>query len=404
MTKTLLNRLKPVVSSDIFFAAALVFIWHLLLTVAGYWIDTSSLTTTGLFDHIQKTILGHTIRWDAGWYAEIIRSDFYQHTSSQGAIFAFYPLYPLLTYTLSVASLSLLSIPAASLLVNTIASFFAILALLRIVQIHTKNSRLARLLPVVLLASPAAFFLHVFYSEAVFIAVAFWAYLFALKRQWLPMAILLAILTAARLPSILFVALCCMEYLRAHKWKLRSILESRTTLLLLLTPLGFMTYGAWCYLITGDALAMFHAYKASDGWPYQVFDLNIFRTIFHSIAISVQSVAAGTIGWSIIVNHILPLGAMSLLFASSMWLVIAKRSAGMPLAVFGVLAAVMFSLNSNLVSVHRYALACVPIFIGYALVLERYQKLQYANYLLIPGMLVIQASLYVLFITGNFAG
>ena len=34
-------------------------------------------------------------------------------------------------------------------------------------------------------SAPAAFFLHSFYSEAVFCALGFWAYLFALRRQWL---------------------------------------------------------------------------------------------------------------------------------------------------------------------------------------------------------------------------
>lgn len=149
---------RSLVKRDVFFAGFVVAIWHALLIAFGYTIDISQLPTSGLFDTIPNTLLGHTLRWDSGWYMEIINSNFYQNTSSQGAIFAFYPLYPLLVGAMSSLSLGLLDPPIASLIINTIASFFILLALVRITKILTANTRLSYLAPLIFIASPAAFF------------------------------------------------------------------------------------------------------------------------------------------------------------------------------------------------------------------------------------------------------
>src|SRR5690606_32700962 len=99
---------------------------------------------------------------------------------------------------------------------------FGIVALMRIVA-HFKASRHQQFIAVAaFLCFPSAFFLHTFYTEALFIALAFWAYLFALQRKWWAMGILLAVLTASRLPSVLFVALCGLEYLRSYSWNIRQ--------------------------------------------------------------------------------------------------------------------------------------------------------------------------------------
>jgi hypothetical protein len=402
--KTLWRYVVAAVKTDAFFAAAVVIVWQAGLTVIGYVIDTSPLPTSGLFDATPKTLLGHTLRWDSGWYMEIINSNFYQDTSSQGAIFAFYPLYPLLVGLLSNLTFGVLDLPTASFVINTVASFFIALALIRIVKLLTTDTRLSYLTTLVFIASPAAFFLHVFYSEAVFIALGAWAYLFALKRQWGYMCALLAVLTASRLPSVLFLGLCALEYLRAHQWKFGRILKLRSTLWLLTTPIGFLSYSAWCYYVSGDPLAMFHAYKAPDGWPYQVLNLNVAETVLQSTTLSAGEVLAGRTNKPLIVNHILPLLSVTILLVGSLWGIFRKKGVGIPLGIFGVLAATMFTLNSNLISVHRYVLACTPLFILYALFLLQHPRLKWVSYLVILGMLILQLGLYILFITGNFAG
>jgi hypothetical protein len=97
-----------------------------------------------------------------------------------------------------------------------------------------------------LLTSPAAFFLHMFYAEALFCAVVFWAYLLPCVGGGRHMGILLAISTAARLPAVLFVGLCMLEYWRALGWRIRAACNPNA-LWLLLAPLGFVAYGLFLY-------------------------------------------------------------------------------------------------------------------------------------------------------------
>ena len=86
------------------------------------------------------------------------------------------------------------------------------------------------------LSAPAAFFLHVFYGKALFLALSLWAYLFALKRNWIGVGILLALLTAARLPALLVIGLCGLEYLHSYSWNLKKAFNKNILWFLLAPP------------------------------------------------------------------------------------------------------------------------------------------------------------------------
>jgi hypothetical protein len=391
--------------TDLGIAICLTLAWQIILTAIGYIVDTKlHLPTTGLFADMPEGILGHTLRWDSGWYMEIIRSDFYQHTSSQGAVFAFYPLYPLLVALATNVSFGLISLQAASLAITTIATIAALTALIKISSHLLADRQSSILVALLFILSPAAMFLHVFYSEAVFIAIGSWAYLFALKRRWAYMAILLAILSLARLPAILFIALCGLEFLRAYQWNIKKSVFNRSFLWFFITPLGFVVYSIWCYVVSGDPLAMFHAYKASDGWPYQVFDPNIIHTVAQAGWTLVADIHNHGLNKGIVVNGILPLGSLFILFITAMYAIFIAKGPFIPLGIFNLLAIVFFTLNSNVTSIHRYSLACISIFIITVFFFMQYKKLSWILYLGIVGCFVLQIGLLTLFITGHFAG
>jgi hypothetical protein len=75
------------------------------------------------------------------------------------------------------------------------------------------------------LTAPTAFFLHSFYSEAVFCALGFWTYLFALRRQLAWMGLRLIPMTASRVAAVLFVGLCFLEFPRSKEWQLPAALS-----------------------------------------------------------------------------------------------------------------------------------------------------------------------------------
>lgn len=371
---------------DTVYTLGIALFWQLSLTLIGWLLSP------------EQGILGHMSHWDAGWYKHILATAYGPDASPASP--AFYPLFPLIIGMLSSVTFTAVPQEVLVLLVNTAALWFALLALVRIGAIF-KFTRRAKLVSVLIfLGFPSAFFMHAFYGEALFIALGLWAYLNALQKRWWVTGLLLALLTASRLPSLLFVALCGLEFFQAYGWKMKKIVN-RNLLWFLLAPLGLIAYALYLQVARGDFLAMFHAYSATNDWTYQKFNPNIFGTLYETGERVVQSALTLHPTYEVFINYALPLFCIVLIAASAFYLW--KKPHGIPLALFGFLSIILFTLNSNVVSVHRYALACLPLFIA-AGVLAKHKKA--AVTLIILGVLSygVQLFLYMKFIHDIFAG
>lgn len=358
--------------------------WQALFSVAGFLAGDGQLLT-------------HTMLWDAGWYEAILKGGYFDNPS----VPVFYPLFPLLIWTIQQITFHLLSLATIGLVVNTLALWLALLALYRVGRKLVAGREW--LVVLLFLASPAAFFLHMFYTEALFCAIAFWAYWFALERKWLQMALLLGLLTATRLPSLLFVGLCALEYVHAHHWSLRKTFQDKTVFLFLIAPLGFVAYGLFLHILHGDFLGMFHAYQAQPIWTYQSFNPNILIPLYDA-AVSSLYIVIGKGGQ--VVNTMIPLFSLVALGTASVYAIVArhKNQALLPLGLFGLAAMVMFSINNNIISVHRYVLPCLVIYIVAAYTYSRNEWTK----LLVGAFLFVgfaqQIMLFLLFTGARFAG
>ena len=387
----MLKLLYKLIKSDIGLALLIAMLWKIVMLAIGYVFDIQ-LNGTG------QSLLHHTQMWDSNWYALIINDRYVTNPYSA----AFYPMFPLLVGGLQFISFGAIGVVLAAQIINTAAIFALLLALIKLSrQVLGDDKRLWFV--ALVLAMPAAFFLHVFYSEAVFMALGTWAYLFALKRRWLAVGILLAILSATRLPALLFIGLCALEFTRAYSWDIRQIFNKKL-LYFTLAPLGFVAYGTYLHVVRCDFLAMFHAYGPGSDWTYQIFNPNIFYAMGRA-AYQIIRWLAGERPYDLdmLVNVTLPLFSLALLFFCSIYLLLKHRQKYLPLGVFGLVSIVMFTLNSNLVSVHRYVLPCLTIYVAVALFIRgRYQL---ASLLCIGALgLVIQVMLFALFIDNMFAG
>ncbi len=386
-----MNRLKSFLKTDVGIAVGLTLLWKILLLTIGV-----------IFDSIQGgalSFLDHTMRWDSGWYLTII-SDLYA-TSPASA--AFYPLFPLLVSGLHELSFGLIPVEVSGQLINTAAVIALITALLKLARTFKPVLNPAILITLVLCA-PAAFFLHAFYGDALFFALTSWAYLLARQKKWMWMGILLALLTASRLPGLLVVGLCGLEFLRAHQWSIKSALN-KNFLWFFLAPVGFLFYGTLLFFRNGDFLGMFHAYKATSDWIYQVFNLNILETLarqcyqFLRVLIGERPLDIG-----FIVNIALPLILIAALITGSVYL-LKKGKEYIPLGIYGLVSVVMFTLNSNIVSVHRYILSVLTLYVALALLLHHKGKARPVLLtLLLLCSVATQLWLYWLFIDSTFAG
>ena len=368
--------------------------WQLLMTLLGILIER------GLIGFVKPganlpvhTLLSHTLRWDSYWYEGITHGLY----SLDVAAPAFYPLFPLLVMGMGFLTLNTLGVLASGLLLNTIALWLAVLALYKIAQKFLNRKFLAWCVVGLFLTSPAAFFLHVFYG-----ALAFGAYYFALEKRWAFMGVSLGLLTASRIPAILIVALCLLEYLRSSNWDIKQIVN-KNALWFLLSPIGIVLYSTYLKLTMGDFLGMLHSYKL---WTFQVFNLNFIATYYSAVMTSFNGIF-GTTPYSaqdILVNFILPVVALAILFIASLIAVFRIKGRGIPLGVAGLLSFVMFTLNSNVNSVHRYVLPCAVVYVATVFVLSRFKDSTIPFVTIISGNLILQTLLYGLFISGYFAG
>lgn len=361
-------------------------LWQLFMTVVGYYF-----VRTGLLDH--------TLIYDGKWYEGIITQGY----NYNGAAAAFYPLFPAIIISLKFITGGILPLTVIGFILNTAllaVTIYGLTVLAREFKIKFTWS-----VPIFFLLAPAAFFLHLFYTEPMFSAITLWAYIFALQRRWLPMALLLMLATASRLPGILTVGLCGLEFMRAHGYKLKRI-WTPSLAYFTIAPLGFVAYSLSLAHIKGDPLAMFNAYKFSQDWTYQVFNSNIFHTIARvTKAVFMALTGQRPFDTDIFVNHFVPVFTVILLVSASLYLIFKVRGNGIPLGVAGLVSLIMFSLNNNLVSVHRYILPCFGIYIVLALLWQQYRRARPLIVVLCIFTVVLQIALLVPLYTSNrFAG
>jgi hypothetical protein len=399
----LFHQATQLLRTDAGKALVIAVLWQLLFTLMGAFFDTT------LHNIFQKEItagpppsfFSHAISWDGGWYMSIINGA-YGHPASAAP--AFYPLFPFTLYLLHFITFGLVGYAVLSIILNTAALAVAVYSLKKIAGFFLPD-KFTWWPPLLLITSPAAIFMHLFYAEALFCALAFAAYMFALQRKWLFMGVALGFLTATRLPAILVVGLCALEFMRAYEWNIRKICNT-SLLSFLLAPLGFVAYGCYLLIARHDFFGMFTAYSLTKDWQYQAFNLNIFTT-YQTIWDRLVTVFTTNIpfdeGQSI--NFFVPfVGILMLLMASLYLSVVLRKKGGIPLGLFGIASIIFFSLNGNLVSVQRYLLPCLGIYLAIALFASRSPIRKYLVYFVCYGGILLQAYLLILFVNGYFAG
>ncbi|RKT52998.1 mannosyltransferase family protein [Saccharothrix australiensis] len=397
-------RRRSPLTSDWARAFALVFAWHAVLTAVAVLFQGTLPIGEGYPVKVlgpDATLLSHTYRWDSENFHQIANGGYANEATPW--VHAFYPFFPFCVWLLETITFGKLGFLAVGMIVNGIASWCAATALLKIARHFVTGERAAWLTVAAFLTAPTAFFLHGFYSEAVFCALGFWAFLFALRRQWVWMGLCLIPLTATRITAVLFVGLCFLEFFRSRDWKLRGLLSWH----LLWFPaagLGVVAYAVVLQVVTGDPLAMFHAYDTVSTWGYHVTNFNIPGTLATEVSASWEALASGRPNNWQVLSHLLPLVGLVVLLASSVYVFVALRKDGIPLAAFGLASFVMFTLNSNVVSVHRYLLPCLVIYVAMVLAAQRRRALRPVLYGWLYTTTLVQAAVFLFFVAGIWAG
>ena len=185
-------------------------------------------------------------QWDSGWFIRIAERGYDVEQSA-----SFFPLYPLVTR--GVAEV-LQSTVIAGVLVSLVAAGIAAIAVFRIAR-QLVGETVASDSVLLLALFPFAFVFTAVYSDALFLALASWSILAALRRQTV-LASLLGALAVGTRP----MGLALLPALLVLLWPERRTPRSIARLLaLVLLPAALGAYALYLHFHFDDAGAFYHS-------------------------------------------------------------------------------------------------------------------------------------------------
>lgn len=199
-----------------------------------------------------NTFLGIWNRWDASHYLNIAQNG-YTAVGEDRFLIVFFPLYPALVDLFHIVFRDYL---LSAFIVSGLATLVLGLAFRQLVRLD-HSEKTAQLAVVFLFIFPTSYFLHIPYTESLFLAITISCFLAARKRMWLVVGILGAVACLTRINGLVLVPALAFEVWAEYRERRKP---DRRWLFLLLIPLGFLGYLGLNYVVTGDA-AQFMVYQ-----------------------------------------------------------------------------------------------------------------------------------------------
>ena len=215
----------------------------LILVLKGLVFLLAALSVQTLFDQ-EDSWFTLWNRWDAIHYLGLAENGYTAEGEARFSI-VFYPLYPWLVRAVAFVCRSYFG---AALLVSGAASICAGLLLRRLVALDYP-ARVARLAVWFLLIFPTAYFLHIGYSESLFLALVLGCVLAARRQFWAVAGALGALACLTRVNGLLLMPTLLVEAWLQYRQTRR--IDWRW-LWIAATGLGFAGYLLLNYRVTGD--------------------------------------------------------------------------------------------------------------------------------------------------------
>lgn len=214
------------------------------------------------YGDLRDSFLDRWTQWDGDLFIEIAKYGYGGDPAEppDAGLPAFFPGLPL---ALRAVHLVVPSWRLSALLISFVAGAIAMAALARIGgDADRRGSRAALALAV----SPYAVFLFAGYSEALFLAFALPAWLFARQRRWPPAALCAAAATGVRVTGLFLAAALIVQFLVAdRRWR-----SAPWTVVPFIPAFGYTLYQ---WRRTGDWFAWQHAQQEGWGrslvWPWE---------------------------------------------------------------------------------------------------------------------------------------
>ena len=284
-------------------------------------------------------------RWDAPHYITLATKG-YGATEDLRPLIVFFPLYP---WTIAIVNMVVRDALLAAFLVSTVASLVAAVLLYRLAALDESRER-ALLAVWFMFIFPTSYFLHIGYTESLFLALALCAFLAARLDRWWLAGVLGALACLTRINGLILMPALGVEALyqlyRTRRWNWQW-------LWLGLIGVGFLGYLALNERVLGDPLAFLDIHRdhfvERHAWPWESL-----REAARSL--ERRPAEAHTLG---VEQWVFSLLGLAGIVASLYWL--------RPSYTVWMLGSFwMMTNNSFLRSAPRYALVMFPLFILFA--------------------------------------
>jgi 4-amino-4-deoxy-L-arabinose transferase-like glycosyltransferase len=198
-------------------------------------------------------------RWDAGNYLKIAQFGYVASGDDKYTI-VFFPLYPAL---IALFNIIFGNYVLSALVVSGIASLALGLSFRELVKLDF-SEKTAQLAVLFLFIFPTSYFLHIPYTESLFLTLIVCCFLSARKRNWLLVGILGAMACLTRINGLILIPALAFEVLDEYR-ETRQL--NRKWIFLVLIPAGFGGYLALNYYVSGDP-TMFLIYQRENFQRY----------------------------------------------------------------------------------------------------------------------------------------
>jgi len=283
-------------------------------------------------------------RWDSIHYLDVAE---FGYRSSSTLKAWFYPMFP--WFTRAVASITG-NYLASAFIVSGIALMIAAILLRRLVQLDHQPD-VARGAVWFFLIFPTAYFLHIGYSESLFLAFALGSIFAARRGRWWPAGALGALAWSTRPTGIVLVPTLAVEAL--HQWITTKRWDWRW-LWIGFVPLGFVTYLFLNWKVSGEPFAFLQMRKPlfamSFAWPWvgiREAIMNLHRPPNQAEMVGAQELFFVALSFVCLVVSWIRLRPLYAVWMTGNWL--------------------LFTCVTFIESAPRYAITLFPIFILFAL-------------------------------------
>jgi Gpi18-like mannosyltransferase len=312
--------------------------------------------------------------WDTPRYLNIAQFG-YQSTGEDRVNIAFYPLYPFLIKCVETITHSYIF---SAFFISALGAIATAIFLEKLVALDY-SAKVARSAVLFLLIFPTSYFLHIGYTESLFLALSIGCILGARTNNWRWAGLLGGLATMTRINGMVLIPALAIELIQQYRNTKRF---NVSWLWVGLVPTGLIVY-LLCNLWTNGNIFSFLQFQRefwhkSSAFPWESIWAKIQQTPgyepYEVQMVGVQELIFTAIGFVGMIWSWFKLRPIYSIWMTGNWL--------------------LFTSTSFLLSVPRYTLVLFPLYIGFALLHK--EKIIY-------GLIIVWSVVFLLLFTGLFA-